>query len=92
MDGNIIVTVMGQDHVGIVAEVSKKLAKFNINIKDINQTIFEGDIFAMIMLADMSKTNLSLQEIKHKLQKLEEDLEAKIYIQHENLFKKMHRI
>ena len=33
-----ILTVIGHDHVGIVAKVSTKLAELNVNIIDISQT------------------------------------------------------
>ena len=49
MDGKIVVTVMGADKTGIVAGISAKLNELSINIIDITQTIFENEIFAMMM-------------------------------------------
>ena len=48
----IVVTVIGADRVGIVAGVTKELAKENINILDISQTILDG-IFDMVLICDM---------------------------------------
>ena len=45
----IVVTVIGADRVGIVAGVAAALAKENINILDISQTIL-GDIFDMVLI------------------------------------------
>ena len=53
MDGKVVVTVMGADKTGIVAGVSAKLNELDINIIDISQTIFENEIFAMIMLTEV---------------------------------------
>ena len=37
-----IITVVGQDQVGIVAKVANELARLNINIVDISQTLKIG--------------------------------------------------
>ena len=49
-----IVTVVGPDRVGIIAEVCGLLARLNINIIDISQTVME-DFFTMMMLTDTAK-------------------------------------
>jgi predicted amino acid-binding ACT domain protein len=46
-----IVTVVGQDKVGIIAGVSVLLAKYGVNILDINQTVMQ-EYFTMVMLVD----------------------------------------
>ena len=35
-----IITVLGKDQVGIIAGVSSLLARWNVNVLDISQTIF----------------------------------------------------
>ena len=45
---NAIVTVVGQDRVGIIAAVCTKLAGYHVNILDISQTILQGS-FTMVM-------------------------------------------
>ena len=47
-----VVTVLGRDRVGIIADVSRLLADYGINIKDISQTILD-DIFTMVMMVDL---------------------------------------
>ena len=39
---NAIVTVVGQDKVGIIAAICIRLAGYNVNILDISQTILQG--------------------------------------------------
>ena len=43
-----IVTVVGKDRVGIIAAVCVKLAEFNVNVLDINQTIMQGYFTMMV--------------------------------------------
>ena len=46
-----IITVLGKDQVGIIAGVSSLLAKWNVNVLDISQTILQEN-FTMVMLVD----------------------------------------
>ena len=49
-----VLTVLGEDRVGIVAAVSAVLAEANTNIEDIRQTIL-GSIFSMTMLVTVDE-------------------------------------
>ena len=64
-----ILTVIGQDKPGIIAEVSAMLAARTINIEDISQTILQGN-FTMIMLVDISRCPLPLSELVAEAQAL----------------------
>ena len=55
---NAIVTVVGQDKVGIIAAVCNRLAGYNVNILDISQTILQG-AFTMVMAVDVSAASAS---------------------------------
>ena len=92
MQGKIVVTVLGNDKVGIVAGVTQKLQDLKANIVDISQTIFENEIFAMVMMVDAEKFDGDFNEMKSELLTLGEILGVKIYVQHEDVFKAMHRI
>ena len=48
-----VITVIGQDRVGIVYDVAKILAENNINILNISQQLMEN-YFTMIILVDLS--------------------------------------
>ena len=48
-----VITVIGQDTVGVVAKVSAVCAELNINIEDVSQSIMQ-DMFCMIMLVDLT--------------------------------------
>ncbi len=86
-----IVTVTGEDKVGIIARLSAAMAKNNINIVDVNQKIMEN-YFVMTMACDMAGATASIQEINEKLGRIGREMELQITFQHENLFKAMHRV
>ena len=92
MDGKVVVTVMGADRTGIVAGISAKLNELDINIIDISQTIFENEIFAMIMLTEVKNNQRSIEDIQNEFKAVEEKLKVKVFVQHEDIFKAMHRI
>ena len=79
MDGKVVVTVMGADKTGIVAGVSAKLNELDINIIDISQTIFENEIFAMIMLTEVKNNQRSIEDIQKEFKVIEENLKVKIF-------------
>ncbi len=87
----IVVTVLGQDRVGIIAAVSTILAEANANILDISQTTLQ-EFFAMILLADMAQASVPLEELKRRLKARGEAMGLTIDAQHEDVFKYMHRV
>jgi len=87
----IIVTVIGQDRVGLIAGVAQVLAEDNINILDISQTILQ-EFFAMIIIADMSRSTVDLSELKEQLDRKSRELGVRIEAQHEDAYRYMHRI
>ena len=85
------VTVMGRDQKGIVARVSTVLYKHEINIEDISQKVMR-DNFVMIMMVDFRESPSDLEDVKAELNKVAEEMGLQIQIQHESLFKAMHRV
>jgi ACT domain-containing protein len=86
-----IVTVTGVDRVGIIARLANIMAKANINIVDVNQKIME-DYFVMTMAVDITKANVPVGRIKKLLDEAAQEMQLKITIQDENIFKAMHRV
>ncbi|MDR3424813.1 MAG: ACT domain-containing protein [Alphaproteobacteria bacterium] len=87
----IVVTIIGQDRVGIVAKVSTALAECNINVMEINQNITRG-LFNMVMVADMEGATIQLKDLQQKLSELGQSMGLEIKAQHEDIFNVMHRI
>ena len=87
----VVITIIGQDRVGIVAMVSAALAEHNVNILDINQNIMNG-FFNMVMIADMGEAKISLKDLQGQLGEKGQAIGLEIKVQHEDIFKIMHRI
>ena len=60
-------------------------------MQDVTQSIL-GDIFAMIMVVDISKCNLELSELRARLETLGQERGLQINLMHEDIFNSMHRI
>ena len=88
---NAIVTVLGQDRVGIIAAVCNRLANYNVNILDISQTIVQG-YFNMMMIVDTSTTQKPFGDMADEMMALGEETGVQIKCQKEEIFDKMHRI
>lgn len=86
-----IITVVGKDKVGIIAEVCMFLSKENINILDISQTIIQ-DYFNMMMIVDLTHINHEFVEIVDRIAKLAHEIGVDIRLQHQDIFDSMHRI
>jgi ACT domain-containing protein len=86
-----IITVVGQDTVGIIAKVCTYLAEQNINILDITQTIIDG-YFNMMMITDTAQSNKGAADMVKELDAIGEAVGVIIRCQHEDIFNKMHRI
>lgn len=87
----VIITVVGQDTVGIIAKVCTYLAEHHVNILDISQTIVDS-YFNMMMIADISASEAPVGEIQEALAALGEEIGVVIRVQLEEIFQKMHRI
>ncbi len=86
-----ILTVIGNDKVGIIAHVSQELMAENINILDVSQTIM-GTNFTMMMMIDLTGVSSSFSEVQGKLNTLGEKLAVKISVQREEIFNTMHKL
>ncbi len=86
-----IITVLGKDRVGIIYGISGVLANNNVNILDISQTILQ-DIFTMVMVVDVSQSMVEFAQLKEQLARKGQEMGLQVNIQHEDIFKFMHRI
>lgn len=85
-----VVSVVGQDKVGIIAKVTRVLSDNDINILDISQTILQ-DFFTMMMIVDVAGIE-NLDRLQDLLNEAGEELSLKINIQLEEIFQAMHRV
>ena len=88
---NAVITVNGQDKVGIISTVSGILSKHNVNIANITQTIMQS-FFTMVMMVDISEMTTDFETLAKELEAAGEELGLQIRIQHEAIFNSMHRL
>ena len=86
-----IVTVVGQDRVGIIAEVCVKLAQYQVNVLDINQTVMQG-YFTMMMAVDVEKCTVPLAQLCQIMDAQGQEMGLSIRVQREDIFEAMHRV
>ena len=86
-----IVTVVGKDRVGIIANVCTALANYNVNVLDINQTVMQG-YFTMMMAAEVSLCSIPLADLVTEMARIGEEMGLSIRVQREDIFQAMHRI
>ena len=86
-----IVTVVGQDRVGIIAGVCTALAEFHVNVLDISQTVMQG-YFTMMMATEVSECNVPLAELATRMESIGKKMGLSIRVQREDIFQAMHRI
>ena len=86
-----IITVIGKDCVGILAKVSDTCAKADVNIVEVTQSVLQ-DMFAMVMLVDIDKSNIGFEQLRESLEKVGDATGTKIHLMHEDIFNSMHKI
>ena len=86
-----IITVVGQDTVGIIARVCTYLSAHKVNVLDISQTIIDG-FFNMMMIVDMGKMKKSFENVADELAEVGKGMGVQIKTQREEIFDMMHRI
>ncbi|MDR1157802.1 MAG: ACT domain-containing protein [Oscillospiraceae bacterium] len=86
-----IITVLGQDRVGIIARVCTYLAEQGINILDISQTIVHG-YFNMVMMVDLTENKGSFEQTAAGLEDVGRSIGVRVKLQREDIFDAMHRV
>jgi ACT domain-containing protein len=91
MKTRAVLSVLGQDRVGIVAAISAVLAETGTNIEDISQTIISG-IFSMTMLVTVDEEAYPFEDVQARLAQVAEAIGMQITLQREDVFRFMHRV
>ena len=86
-----VITVIGKDMVGILAKISTECCNHNINVLEVTQSILQ-DMFAMIMMVDISKSDIPFTELSDMLGKIGAEMGLSIHAMHEDIFNAMHTI
>ena len=86
-----IVTVIGKDRVGIIADVTALLAQYGVNVLDISQTVLQ-EYFTMIMLVDAAQCTVPFADLARTLDEAGTQRGLQIRAQREDIFNAMQRI
>ena len=86
-----VITVIGKDNVGILHQVSGVCAKYQANVLAVTQSVLQ-DMFAMIMMVDITAMTTDFTQLSDELNSLGETLGLSIHAMHEDIFNAMHRI
>lgn len=91
MNYNAIVTVVGPDRVGIIAEICTLLAEMKLNVVEISQTIMSS-MFTMIMRVQPTEGAPAFDEIQQRMSEKGKQMSLSIRIQREDIFNAMHTV
>ena len=86
-----VITVIGKDNVGILHKVSGVCAEYHANVLEVTQSVLQ-DMFAMIMMVDITDMTTDFTKLSDKLTTLGTDLGLSMHTMHEDIFNAMHRI
>ena len=86
-----IVTVIGKDRVGIIADVTALLAQYGVNVLDSSQTVLQ-EYFTLIMLVDAAQCTVPFADLARTLDEAGTQRGLQIRAQREDIFNAMHRI
>ncbi|MCI5554466.1 MAG: ACT domain-containing protein [Ruminococcus sp.] len=86
-----VITVIGKDNVGILHKVSGVCAEYQANVLEVTQSVLQ-DMFAMIMMVDITKMTANFAKLSDQLTALGEELGLSVHCMHEDIFNAMHRI
>ena len=86
-----IMTVVGPDRVGIIAEIFTLLAALHISVVEISQTIMEGT-FTMIVLIAWTPGAPEFDIVQKRVTEKGESMGVSIRMQRQDIFTAMHTI
>ena len=86
-----IMTVTGLDHTGIIAGVSAALARQEVNILNVSQTLMD-QYFTMIMQLEFDESRLELADVQTQMQEVAREQALEIRVQSEAIFNAMNRL
>ena len=86
-----VITVIGKDTVGILHKVSGICAKHSANVVEVTQSVLQ-DMFAMIMMVDIEKSDVPFTAFADELTRLGESMHLSVHTMHEDIFNSMHTI
>ncbi|KKR22068.1 MAG: hypothetical protein UT48_C0001G0081 [Parcubacteria group bacterium GW2011_GWE2_39_37] len=86
-----IITVIGEDTKGIVAQISNLLWKKDVNIEEIKQGVIKGRFF-MVMAVNLTQANIDFQGLAKELKLLGKKINLDISLYNKEVFTTINNI
>lgn len=86
-----VISVIGQDRVGILAMTANVCADHNVNVLEVSQTILEG-VFSMTMIVNLDQLNITMDEFASEFETIGEQNNLVIRVMNYEIFQAMHSI
>lgn len=86
-----VITVVGKDCVGILAQVCAVCAGANVNVEEVTQRILRG-MFAMIMVVSLGNESVSFEEFAHRMDEKGKEMGVDIRCTRQELYDAMHHV
>lgn len=84
---NMLLTLVGRDKSGIIAAITEKLGKYNVNI-EMSDVVARENIFLMDLLCDVSKGVLPMNNLKTAISESMHSIQINSMFQTEDVFNK----
>lgn len=84
-----VVTVVGKDDIGILANVSAACAEMKVSVDEVTQSIL-NEYFCLIMLVSADDGVCSIEDLKNNISGKVPQMQ--VHVMHEDIFNSMHRI
>lgn len=91
MRTTVIVTALGHDSHGLLAALATTVAAQNANVDDVSQTVSNG-MFTLLMFVSFDEDETTMADLKAALTATGERVGLQVHVQHEDIFKFMHRV
>ena len=88
---NAVLSVVGKDTVGILANVATKCSEYKANVIEVSQTVII-DYFAMFMFINIDNLTIEFTDFVDELTNLGKNKGLEIHVMHEDIFNLMHKI
>lgn len=88
---NMLVTLLGADHAGLIASVSQLLGKYAVNI-EFSRNIGREGVFLMELMTDISSCTIPLENIQSTLSSVMAQKGIKSLFQTDDVFNKKRRV
>jgi len=85
-----VITAVGKNRPGVLAEITGTLARLDASVHDISQRMIEG-YFHMVLTVELTGT-MTFGEMKQCMECLGGPDDYVVHVMHERVFRFMHRI